>query len=176
VSAVQPALTPVLGFAAFGDRLGPAQMLGGALVVAGVVVLEARGGLRVALESGLAAPTRTPRLARVAAAMEVPAGEPLVRQGAPGDAFYLIESGRASVTHGDDHIRDLEGGDFFGELAPLRDGERTASVVAASEMRVRAIPRRDFGPAMRQLATLARSVTALARERLGAVPVQPATT
>ncbi len=40
VSAVQPAFTPVLGFAVFGDQLGPAQIIGGVLVVAGVVVLE----------------------------------------------------------------------------------------------------------------------------------------
>ena len=43
VSAVQPALTPFVGFAVFSDRLGPAQALGGVLVIAGVVMLEARG-------------------------------------------------------------------------------------------------------------------------------------
>jgi drug/metabolite transporter (DMT)-like permease len=53
VSAVQPALTPVVGFAAFGDRLGPAQVLGGTLVVTGVVILETRG-----------AASRLPRLER----------------------------------------------------------------------------------------------------------------
>jgi drug/metabolite transporter (DMT)-like permease len=42
VSAVQPALTPLVGFAVFADRLGPPQVLGGVLVVAGVVILEAR--------------------------------------------------------------------------------------------------------------------------------------
>jgi drug/metabolite transporter (DMT)-like permease len=42
VSAVQPALTPLVGFAVFADRLGPAQALGGLLVVAGVVILEGR--------------------------------------------------------------------------------------------------------------------------------------
>ena len=44
VSAVQPALTPLVGFAVLADRLGIAQMLGGALVVLGVVVLEFRPG------------------------------------------------------------------------------------------------------------------------------------
>jgi drug/metabolite transporter (DMT)-like permease len=42
VSAVQPALTPLVGFAVFADRLGPPQVLGAVLVVAGVVILEAR--------------------------------------------------------------------------------------------------------------------------------------
>jgi drug/metabolite transporter (DMT)-like permease len=43
ISAVQPALTPLLGFVVFADRLGAEQLLGGVLVVAAIVVLEARG-------------------------------------------------------------------------------------------------------------------------------------
>jgi drug/metabolite transporter (DMT)-like permease len=176
VSAVQPALTPVLGFMAFGDRLGPAQMLGGTLVVAGVVVLEARAGA-LGWRSRLAwLPRRERRaLARVAVAMDVPAGERLVRQGASADVFYVIERGRASVTQDAEHLRDLGGGDFFGELALLRGGERTASVVAETDMRVRVIRKREFGTALRKLPTLGRSVRELASERLATVSVQPAT-
>jgi drug/metabolite transporter (DMT)-like permease len=89
ISAVQPALTPVVGFAVFADRLAPAQMLGGTLVIAGIVILEARGrpfDLR-------SEPSWLPRrerwtLARPTGALEVPAGSRLVRQGAPGDAFF----------------------------------------------------------------------------------------
>jgi drug/metabolite transporter (DMT)-like permease len=40
VSAVQPALTPLLGFAVFADRLRPEQLLGGALVVSAILILE----------------------------------------------------------------------------------------------------------------------------------------
>jgi drug/metabolite transporter (DMT)-like permease len=47
VSAVQPALTPLVGFLVFADRLRPQQLAGGALVLAAVVVLE--GGRRVSL-------------------------------------------------------------------------------------------------------------------------------
>jgi drug/metabolite transporter (DMT)-like permease len=43
VSAVQPAFTPVLGFLVFADRLGPEQVLGGALVVTAVAAVEGRG-------------------------------------------------------------------------------------------------------------------------------------
>jgi len=42
VSSVEPALTAALGFAAFGDRLGPFQMLGVGLVFASVPILEFR--------------------------------------------------------------------------------------------------------------------------------------
>jgi drug/metabolite transporter (DMT)-like permease len=176
VSAVQPALTPVLGFAAFGDRLGPAQMLGGVLVIAGVVVLEARGGLFEWRSELSWLPRRERRaLAGIGVPMDVPAGKQLVHQGASADAFYVIEGGHASVTQDHDHIRDLGGGDFFGELGLLRGGVRTASVEAASELRVRVIGERDFGRAMRKLPTLARSVSSRALERLQNAPVQPAT-
>jgi drug/metabolite transporter (DMT)-like permease len=42
VSSVEPALTAALGFAAFGDRLGPVQLLGAGLVFASVPILELR--------------------------------------------------------------------------------------------------------------------------------------
>lgn len=51
VSAAQPALTPVLGFAVFADKLGPAQVAGGALVVAGILILEIRGSALARLSS-----------------------------------------------------------------------------------------------------------------------------
>jgi drug/metabolite transporter (DMT)-like permease len=41
VSAVQPAFTAVVGLAVFGDRMGPSQLVGGAMVIASVVILEA---------------------------------------------------------------------------------------------------------------------------------------
>jgi drug/metabolite transporter (DMT)-like permease len=174
VSAVQPALTPVLGFAVFADRLGPAQALGAALVVTGVVVLEARGGTPVLL-SRATAQLRPERrtLARVAAAVDVPAGSRLLRQGAAADAFFVIERGRASVCQDDRHIRDLGAGDFFGELGLLGDGRRTASVVAATDMRVRVIPGREFEPAMEKLPRLARTVRDVARDRLLPTPPRP---
>ena len=175
VSAVQPALTPVLGFAAFGDRLGPVQMLGGALVVAGVVVLEARGVLLERRTRLAWLPRRERRaLSQIAVAIDVRVGERLVRQGTQADAFYVIERGRATVTRDDEYLRHLDGGDFFGELALLRDGVRTASVVAASEMRVQVIRKRDFGRAMHMLPTLANSVRARALELLPTVSGQPA--
>jgi drug/metabolite transporter (DMT)-like permease len=164
VSAVQPALTPIVGFAVFADRLGAAQVLGGILVISGVVILEARGGTP-GLFSWLPRRERW-RLARATATMEVPAGTRLVRQGAPGDAFYLIESGRAAVRRDTRHLADLDAGDFFGELGLLRDGERTASVVAATDMRVRVVSRQEFGRSMRRLPTLARSVRDVALARL----------
>jgi drug/metabolite transporter (DMT)-like permease len=175
VSAVEPALTPVVGFAVFADRLGPTQVLGGALVIAGIVILEARGR-PFELRSRLSwLPRRERRmLARVTAAIDVPAGARLLRQGAPAGEFFLIERGRASVKRDDRHVAELGAGDFFGELALLQGGSRTASVAAATDMRVRVFPPREFSRAMERLPTLARSVRDAASERLHALSPPPA--
>jgi drug/metabolite transporter (DMT)-like permease len=171
ISAVQPALTPVVGFAVFADRLAPPQMFGGGLVIAGVVILEARGRpFDLGTEPSLLPRRERWTLARLTGAMDVPAGRRLVRQGAPGDAFFLIQRGRASVNRNHEQIADLGPGDFFGELALLGAGERTASVVAATDMRIRVVPERRFARAMRRLPTLARSVRDVASERVVAGP------
>jgi drug/metabolite transporter (DMT)-like permease len=171
VSAVQPALTPILGFAAFGDRLGPAQMAGGALVVSAVVILES---------SGLPLGSRTwpgwlPRrerraLARAMDTVVVPAGLRLLRQGAPADEFFLIQRGRATVIRDGRPIAQLGPGDFFGEIALLRGGARTASVVASTTMRIAVVPRRRFAGLMRALPTLADAVRMTTQRRLVPTP------
>jgi CRP-like cAMP-binding protein len=107
----------------------------------------------------------------VAAAVDFPAGSRLLRQGAPADAFFVIERGRASVCQDDRHICDLDAGDFFGELGLMGDGRRTASVMAATDMRVRVIPAREFEPVMAKLPKLARTVRDAARDRL--LPAAP---
>lgn len=163
VSAVQPALTPIVGFAVFADRLGTAQVLGGVLVVAGVVGLETHATPSVF--TWLPRRERR-RLARAGATVEAPAGTRLVSQGAPAAAFFLIEGGRATVRRDARDVADLRAGDFFGELGLLRDGRRTASVVAATDMRVRVISPQEFGRSMRRLPTLARYVRDAAVERV----------
>jgi CRP-like cAMP-binding protein len=65
------------------------------------------------------------------------AGERIIQQGEPGDSFYVICEGRASVLREDDGLAHpvaaLEAGEFFGEVALLAGGPRTASVYALSE-------------------------------------------
>jgi drug/metabolite transporter (DMT)-like permease len=167
VSAIQPALTPVLGFAVFADRLGAAQALGGMLVIAGVVILES-GARSSELHAALSwLPRRERRrLGRLAGSLELPAGRSIVRQGANAHALFVIERGRATVVRDGREIAGLGPGDVFGEIALLGDGNRTASVLAATDLRLRVLPRLDFARAMRSLPTLARVVRRLSRERL----------
>ncbi len=61
-------------------------------------------------------------------------GEVIVAEGMRGGAFFVIVEGEARVTRGKRTLSTLRPGDFFGELALLDGGERTASVVAAKPM------------------------------------------
>ena len=78
----------------------------------------------------------TPRtLTRVADEFKiesVAAGQQIIRQGDPGDRFYLIRQGRVSVRRGhpEEQVTELTEGDFFGELALLSGQPRNASVWA----------------------------------------------
>lgn len=54
VSSVQPALTAILAFLIFRDRLAPLQLLGGALVLGTIVILERRPRLRASLTQATA--------------------------------------------------------------------------------------------------------------------------
>ncbi|MBK9713829.1 MAG: PIG-L family deacetylase [Kouleothrix sp.] len=68
-----------------------------------------------------------------------PAGFYIVEQGEPGASLYLILSGHADVMHEEPdgslrRLRQLGPGEFFGELAIVRNQPRTAHVVAADDV------------------------------------------
>ncbi len=85
-----------------------------------------------------------PRSCRVT----VPAGTTVVEEGEPGDRFWVIERGRATVSIGGRHVRELGPGDSFGEIALLRDIPRTATVRAAEELVLQGLDRSVFIPAV----------------------------
>ena len=57
------------------------------------------------------------RLSRNLIPVEAAAGEVVIRQGDPGDRFYLVDDGAVEVTIDGRHVADLGPGDFFGEIA-----------------------------------------------------------
>ena len=71
-------------------------------------------------------------------------GTEIVTQGAAGDRFYAIASGRADVVRDGAVLGQVGKGMYFGEVALLRDVPRTATVVATSSMRVFALDRDGF--------------------------------
>jgi MFS family permease len=86
------------------------------------------------------------QLARRLEPLTVPAGDVVFEQGDTGDRYYVIESGRADVI-GDGHaVAALGRGEGFGEIALLRSVRRTATVRAASELRLQVLSSDHFLP------------------------------
>ncbi len=93
---------------------------------------------------GVLPPRVVERLAREAIEVTASAGTTLVTEGEPGDRFFVIRSGRVEVSHGDRVIRQLGEGDWFGELALLRDIPRTATVTGLSATTLCVLERDSF--------------------------------
>ena len=75
-------------------------------------------------------------------------GEDVAEEGetAGGGRFYVIESGEAIVSvHGEERGR-LGAGDYFGDVAMIDRGERTATIHAASELKCYSLTFWDFRP------------------------------
>lgn len=84
------------------------------------------------------------QLARCLRAREAAAGETIIRQGQLGDRFYLIEQGSVDV-YVDGLPRPSRGpGESFGEVALIRNEPRSATVRAASTVRLHWLSRDDF--------------------------------
>jgi voltage-gated potassium channel len=74
-------------------------------------------------------------------------GVNLTGEGASGYEFFVLREGSATVTIDGTEVRTLGPGDFFGELALLGDGRRTATVTTASPAQVLVL----FGTEFRRL-------------------------
>ena len=73
-------------------------------------------------------------------------GATIVRQGEPGDTFYVIVEGEAKVKDPNGRtLSRLIPGDFFGEISLMDGGPRTATVVAETHLTALALSRKDFG-------------------------------
>jgi CRP/FNR family cyclic AMP-dependent transcriptional regulator len=96
---------------------------------------------------------------------EVLAGRPLIEQGEGAEAFFVILEGAASVVRDGQELTSLGVGDFFGEIALLETGLRTASVIAETDMRVLVVPRHDFEPLLDALPLAAGQIRRVALQR-----------
>ena len=84
------------------------------------------------------------RLASGATPIATAADQVVVSRGETGRHFYVIAAGRAAVDLDDGATRELEPGDFFGEIALLRDVPRTATVRAVEPLQLYAVERDAF--------------------------------
>lgn len=73
----------------------------------------------------------------------------IVKQGEPGNAFYILEDGTAIATKSVEgaeatKVMDYKAGDYFGELALLKGEPRAANIVAQSDVKVLTLDRVSF--------------------------------
>jgi CRP-like cAMP-binding protein len=83
-------------------------------------------------------------IAQLGTPLGVEDGAVLITRGQPGREFFLVLDGVASCRVANKEVKRFKKGDYFGELALLHGGRRTADVVAASAMEVLVFDAREF--------------------------------
>ena len=83
------------------------------------------------------------------------AGEEIAKEGERGIGFFVIESGSASVTQGGVRRGSLGAGDYFGEIALIDEGARSATVTADTDLRCYGMTSWEFRPLVESNAAIA---------------------
>jgi CRP/FNR family cyclic AMP-dependent transcriptional regulator len=82
-------------------------------------------------------------------------GQTIAAEGQTGIGFFIIAEGTAKVTQGGEDRATLGPGDYFGEIALIDDGLRTASVTADSELKAYGLTSWEFRPLVEGNASIA---------------------
>ena len=125
-----------------------------ALLVSGAALREMDGAAEVHLVEldllrsiPIFAPLSALALERLAASLvpeRAPSGSTIITEGAMGDRYYVIASGRVEVLVGGHPVRQLSNGEGFGEIALLRAVPRTATVRAIDDVELFHLSRSVF--------------------------------
>jgi CRP/FNR family cyclic AMP-dependent transcriptional regulator len=86
------------------------------------------------------------QIARLFKERSFSAGETVIQEGSGGAAFFVIESGEAKVFVGGEEQATLKAGDYFGEIALIDEGTRSATITASSELACYGLTFWDFRP------------------------------
>ena len=82
-------------------------------------------------------------------------GDTIASEGQSGIGFFIIEEGEAGVSVGGEERATLGHGDYFGEVALIDDGARTATITAKSPLKCYGITSWEFRPLVEENADLA---------------------
>jgi phosphoenolpyruvate synthase/pyruvate phosphate dikinase len=94
------------------------------------------------------------------------AGETIIKEGVGAAAFFVIESGEATVSIRGKQIQALGPGDYFGEIALIDQGTRSATVTAATEVVCHGLTFWEFRPLVQANATIAWNLLQTLAKRL----------
>lgn len=98
--------------------------------------------------------------------ISVPQGEVLMRQGEVGHDFYLIIEGMARVERDGEVVANVTHGAIIGELALVGAGQRTATVVADTDMVLATGSRPSFAALVAEYPSFGAQVRRSAEARL----------
>lgn len=107
------------------------------------------------------------RLATVLRDRSVAAGEVAAAEGEEGIGFFMIVAGSATVEQDGAPVRTLGPGDWFGEIAVMSGGRRSASVVATSPLTLVTIFNREIWRLEREAPEVAAVLRETIATRLG---------
>ena len=86
------------------------------------------------------------QMARLFKVRRFRAGETVIQEGSGGAAFFVIDSGEAHVFVHNEQRKTLGAGDYFGEIALIDEGTRSASITAATDLVCYGVTFWDFRP------------------------------
>ena len=105
-------------------------------------------------------------VAKAADVVTVKSGSEVVKEGTPGHEFFLILDGEAVVKRGGRKIATLGPGSYFGELALLDRGPRSATIVAGSDLKLAVLGQREFMGVLDQVPALSHKLLVSMANRL----------
>ena len=98
--------------------------------------------------------------------LDFPAGKVLCRQGDSGGDFFITLSGTAEVVRDGHSVDELGAGDFFGEIALIDHGPRTATVTAKTALRCLVLGPGQFQNVLHQNVEIATAVLRALGQRI----------
>jgi CRP/FNR family transcriptional regulator, cyclic AMP receptor protein len=108
------------------------------------------------------------RLARSFKERTFEAGHAVAQEGRGGAGFFVIESGDATVSVRGEERAKLGPGDYFGEIALIDEGGRSATITADSELRCYGLTSWEFRPLVESNASIAWQLLETLAKRLRA--------
>jgi CRP-like cAMP-binding protein len=106
------------------------------------------------------------QVVQAAEELDVQAGAELVTEGRVGREFFLILEGDAVVTREESEVATLTAGQWFGELALLDKEPRSATVTAATDMKLLVLGQAEFGGLLEAIPGIAAKLLAGVAHRL----------